>query len=87
MRWFDSSTVLHVVTYNYKKRIVYEFLGHTKHATRKDRRHVLLGHSCNPGKKNKVQYHRYMRNSRKVPFDLKNSEWKKLPGCNLWNWC
>ncbi len=37
------------------------------------------------GKKQKQQYNRWLRNSQKVP-ELKNNNWKKTSGANLYNW-
>jgi len=58
--------------------------------TRKTRRHWIfyLGrHSCNPGKKNKIEYHRKMRRGKYSMYDFKNSQWKKLHCTDPWNWC
>lgn len=55
--------------------------------TRKDRRFIIKGHSCNPGKKNKKMYNRALRNVKLKEKDFKNNEWKKTKVCDKWNWC
>jgi hypothetical protein len=55
--------------------------------TRKDWRHIVEGHSCNPGKQNKKFYNRQLRRGKYGSMELKGSQWKRLHFADLWNWC
>ena len=58
-----------------------------KYHTRKSHSHIIIGHSCNPGKENKREYNRQIRNGKNKLRELKNSQWKKLHCADLWKWC
>lgn len=57
------------------------------YTTRKSFRYIEFGHSCNPGKKNKQEYNRALRNGKLRLYDFKNSQWKKAPCADTWQWC
>lgn len=58
-----------------------------KYHTRKDKRYMITGHSCNPGKSNKKFYNRQLRRGKYSLMELKGSQWKRLHFADLWNWC
>jgi len=73
----------------YGKSRPFVFMGEVLfYATRKDRKKPSTRWSrpFGPGKKNKVQYHRQMRNGKLKLYDFKNSNWKKAPCADKWNW-
>jgi len=64
------------------------FLGSREYFTRKDFRFIIWYRiRSNPGKKNKRIYNRQIRNGKNKLRELKNSQWKKLKCCDLYNWC
>jgi len=49
-----------------------------------DERNYCYCYYINKGEKR--MYNRWLRNSSKVPLDLKNNEWKKIGKCNKHNY-
>lgn len=57
-----------------------------KYKTRKDYRYFGEEYYTSIRKKNKQQYNRQLRNGKDKLRELKNSQWKKLYYCDIWNW-